>query len=336
MNDVNYGSFYITGIKPPPGTLSADVIFSIIKEQAAILTNQRPERLNSLITDTCATMRAVWNLMRKEPSLKHVFHVPCQSHSLQLLVKDILGLAWFDAMLKTATQIAKTFLKSPKWLSLLYEEMKKDGGKSYSLALAAITRWGSQLRLIRSVKRTETAIRSLARDPPSDFDDTSKEVRPVICNLANQEAFWFSIHLAERILQPIDEAITSSESDHCMVRHVIPQWIRIRKELIHFQSQYSHNSDFKHLSDVIITRFRTQMADSPAVIAGFVLDPSQRRHETAFLTSQERLDSLIEMCNHLSLDRSVVLRQFDQFTRQYGQMNLDSHVGRNYQKSAYD
>jgi hypothetical protein len=48
------------------------------------------KRMSSLSTDTCATMQKTWTGLEKHPLLKHLFFVPCDSHGLQLLIKDIL------------------------------------------------------------------------------------------------------------------------------------------------------------------------------------------------------------------------------------------------------
>ena len=45
------------------------------------------QRVNSLATDTCATMQKVWRLLEKEEKLRHVSFVPCDAHGLQLLIK---------------------------------------------------------------------------------------------------------------------------------------------------------------------------------------------------------------------------------------------------------
>jgi hypothetical protein len=61
-----------------------------MKEKIVELTNNNLLRVNSIATDTCPTMSAVWEITRKDPSLKHVLFVPCDAHGLQLVVKDML------------------------------------------------------------------------------------------------------------------------------------------------------------------------------------------------------------------------------------------------------
>ena len=47
-------------------------------------------RISSLTTDTCATMRNTWTGLEKLDSLLHTLFIPCDSHGLQLLIKDLL------------------------------------------------------------------------------------------------------------------------------------------------------------------------------------------------------------------------------------------------------
>jgi len=54
------------------------------------LVSNEPTRLNSITNDTCSTMFSMWGEIEKFPEFKHVFFVPCDSHGLQLFVKDLL------------------------------------------------------------------------------------------------------------------------------------------------------------------------------------------------------------------------------------------------------
>jgi Protein of unknown function (DUF 659) len=48
--------------------------------------------INSLATDTCTTMRSLWAKLKHKPGYNHTFFVPCDSHRIQLLIKDVLNL----------------------------------------------------------------------------------------------------------------------------------------------------------------------------------------------------------------------------------------------------
>jgi hypothetical protein len=54
------------------------------------VANNDPTRLNSLTTDTCSTMFCMWGEIEKFPDFRHIFFIPCDSHGVQLLLKDLL------------------------------------------------------------------------------------------------------------------------------------------------------------------------------------------------------------------------------------------------------
>jgi len=80
------------------------------------------ERLSSLSTDTCATMRKTWIGLKKHLLLSHAFFIPCNSYGLQLLIKDILGSQPFSNTIKKAQKIVKTFRQAKKQYALLWEK----------------------------------------------------------------------------------------------------------------------------------------------------------------------------------------------------------------------
>lgn len=70
--------------------------------------------INSVGTDTCNTMRDSWNKMERNHRTKHVLFVPCDSHGLQLLMKDIIETNWFSSCFSPAQNIVTHFNHSPK------------------------------------------------------------------------------------------------------------------------------------------------------------------------------------------------------------------------------
>jgi hypothetical protein len=47
-------------------------------------------KITLVATDTCLTNQKVWNILSNRPDTRHIFMVLCNSHSLQLLIKDLL------------------------------------------------------------------------------------------------------------------------------------------------------------------------------------------------------------------------------------------------------
>src|SRR5579859_5882859 len=78
------------------------------------LSNNNVSRINSVATDMCTTMLKTWEILCGFPDLKHIFCIPCDSHGVHLIVKDILTcISEFKELLEKAQTIAKAFKNAP-------------------------------------------------------------------------------------------------------------------------------------------------------------------------------------------------------------------------------
>ncbi len=55
------------------------------------LTSGDLGKIHSVTTDTCSLEQATWDRWSQDPRLSHIFFIPCDSHVLQLLIKDLLS-----------------------------------------------------------------------------------------------------------------------------------------------------------------------------------------------------------------------------------------------------
>jgi len=113
-----------------------------------------PKRMSSLSTDTCATMQKTWTGLEEHLLLKYTFFIPCDSYSLQLLIKDILKSEPFCDIIAKAQMIVSTFHRASKQYAIL--RSKQD--KPTAFVLSVITRWGSQYSLVLSVLKNKQAL----------------------------------------------------------------------------------------------------------------------------------------------------------------------------------
>ena len=120
--------------------------------------------INSVATDTCSTMRSFWTKPGAKPRYKLTFFVLCDSHSLQLLIKDILEFPVFSTTMTGCNGIVSHFSSSHKQLALLRSYMVSELGKTYALILAAPTRWGTQYNELLSLKRSTLALKKFGKD----------------------------------------------------------------------------------------------------------------------------------------------------------------------------
>jgi len=102
-------SFYWKTVDVKEQTQSATNIAVDIIQVGKEITNGKLGRLISLATDTCSTNQNVWTQLSNTPEMKHVIMVPCDSHGLQLLIKDLLtSIPSINAIWHKASTIVNT------------------------------------------------------------------------------------------------------------------------------------------------------------------------------------------------------------------------------------
>jgi Protein of unknown function (DUF 659) len=70
--------------------------------------------INCVMTDTCSTIRKFWNVLSKKSRFEYSFFVPCDSHGIQLLIKDIVCFGTFSGTVKKAQIIVSHFRSAHK------------------------------------------------------------------------------------------------------------------------------------------------------------------------------------------------------------------------------
>jgi vacuolar-type H+-ATPase subunit F/Vma7 len=70
--------------------MGAEELVDHITKTAKEITNKQPSKIVSITTDTCSAMKATSKTLENTLGFKHILTLPCDSHGLQLLIKDIL------------------------------------------------------------------------------------------------------------------------------------------------------------------------------------------------------------------------------------------------------
>ncbi len=96
--------------------------------------------MNSLTTDTCNLIRALWKSLKKDPRLEHIFCAPCNSHGIQLLIKDILSIKWYSGVIRRAQLIVKFFRTANEQYNVLRDLQMTTYREHQSSILHCITR----------------------------------------------------------------------------------------------------------------------------------------------------------------------------------------------------
>ncbi|RKF64390.1 hypothetical protein GcC1_132026, partial [Golovinomyces cichoracearum] len=83
-------SFYHASTAIGFHTASVHFTYNNVVKHARELTHGNLAKWASYSSDTCATQKSFWEIMNSTAETKHVLTVPCDSHGLQLIFKDLL------------------------------------------------------------------------------------------------------------------------------------------------------------------------------------------------------------------------------------------------------
>src|SRR5579859_5332219 len=142
-----YGGLHYISENIRAKRMTAPAAAQWLRSHLLTLSNYQLNRINAISSDTCTTMLSMWTEIQKFEDLKHCLFIPCDSHGIQLLVKDILDLPCFNGTIQKAQSIAKSFRNAPLQYARLREFQVELYGSPQSLVLSVITRWGTQYRL---------------------------------------------------------------------------------------------------------------------------------------------------------------------------------------------
>jgi hypothetical protein len=188
--------------------------------------------INSIATDTCPTMFKIYDLLRASDKTRHAIYASCDSHGLQLLIKDFLKFPEFEPAMKAANRIVGYFNRATKQYAFLYEQQIKEYGRYKALILSGIIRWGIQLNLIKKLLKTKQTLRNYAAQ---EFTDDGKN-KWIILTLLDDK-LWKRFGLILQLLAPIHEAQKMSESTGAYLDRVKSRWDHIRAELTQLERQ---------------------------------------------------------------------------------------------------
>ncbi|KAM5529672.1 hypothetical protein FOXYSP1_17516 [Fusarium oxysporum f. sp. phaseoli] len=193
-------------------------------------------RINSICTDTENTMRSVHGLLGRFPELPHINFSLCDSHGLQLLIKDILLLPFFEDLCNNVSTLLEFFSRSKLQLQRLrMSQRTRWNGVTRALIrrYRIITRWGSQYNsffsLLRSrVPARDWSIRNDVRDKLRSQD--CPVLLPEAVRIIKDNSFWLKLEAAIAVLKPVNEFQHASEADGAGIAHVVNRWLQIKSK----------------------------------------------------------------------------------------------------------
>jgi hypothetical protein len=99
-------------------------------------------------------MRNSWARLEEHLLLVHAFFILCDSHGLQLLIKDVLNSNPFCDIISKAQTIVTASYRALKQYAILRSKQVKQ----VAFVLSVITWWSTQYRLVLSVLKNKEAL----------------------------------------------------------------------------------------------------------------------------------------------------------------------------------
>lgn len=265
-------------------------------------------KINSIATDTCNTMLLVWELFQALPEFKHCFFVPCDSHGIQLLIKDLLALPCFKEVHDQAQTVVRSFKTAPLQLARLREIQLQKYNEPRALCLSVITRWGSQYRLVYSLLNSKEALRQYA------FDHHDNGLPDVVVSTLLSRPFWEGLERLREVLEPITEHIKMSESDKSHLGRVMDRWDQIHIHLTRMQPDFPGLDAFLSPqatgTGFFYPRFKRQVLPIHAVAC--FLTPSNRTVPLDAATERD-IFSFFEKYTNSPQDAATAFHEFHAF-----------------------
>ncbi|KAJ6436756.1 restless-like transposase [Purpureocillium lavendulum] len=326
----NSVAFYWTTFDTKDHDHSALATLSLIRPALVDIFGHDFSRLNALCTDTCSTMRKLHREMKALPEFSHCLYVLCDSHGLQLLVKDIVESKRWMPTLGKVTYLIGFFKKAKLQLSRLRIHQQECYGRRKAFITAAITRWGTQLAAVRSLFDNKDALRAFARDPATlnglkqpivkeEEHETQSSLSQAISYI-NDIEFWADVEMLFKVLEPIGRAQVSSERDRAGLGEVIPRWLSIQAAWDALEEAGQDPLiNYQELKVLRKQRFDVQTDDIHYM--AFALDPATTEPKHKFLTTDivRRAHNFLEESTNAE-DYGNIFREFCQFRAREGSL----------------
>ncbi|KAF1330148.1 hypothetical protein FI667_g5274, partial [Globisporangium splendens] len=182
--------------------------------------------VTSVVTDNTANMKGAWKILQRER--QGIVCNGCAAHGMNLLMKDVLELEDFAAILQQAKMVS-CFVKDhhAMWdrFKQLQKQMKREGESRRRLSLPVPTRWYSSEKCIKSLVANKDVIAAVFSDNEllDRYQQSSSKVEQVK-ELLRNESFWATADIALKLMHPINTCLAAFERDDCCVSMVYHQF----------------------------------------------------------------------------------------------------------------
>lgn len=199
-----------------------------------------------------------------------MFAVGCASHTLNLLLKDIVKLENFKICNEIVTKIIKYIKKRHVELAY-FEKIQKEKyeNNKKTLKLPSQTRWGGCVIMMESFLCNREALEATAICQDLNVDKNIKQ------HLLTED-IWIKVTSFLNILKPISVATTKLESDSAVLSEVPQMFEYVRDNVRNALSPCEIINDDDEIYIIEAIRKRQDFVEKPIHFAANILDPRYR------------------------------------------------------------
>jgi hypothetical protein len=287
VNTAAGGSFHLQTTNLGDRNVTAEEVAQMVITHAKEVTDGDLSRWNSICTDTCSTMRSMHGILERNINTSHVFSVLCDSHGLQLFVKDVLshqGVKYYTSTLADAVFLSNTLRKSKLSLAIVRRVASEHGYNLRAFATAAITRWGCHYAVLNALVESRDAMQRARMDPRLFKTGSGAYITggDRASHLCINHGFWERAEHLHSLLKAVNDAQLISEADRSTVGQIISRWDDLSESIMEAGIPFT-----KELCDRLDKRLDKQT--SAIHWAARALDPAFPSASTEYKPEHEAL-----------------------------------------------
>jgi hAT family C-terminal dimerisation region len=238
--------------------------------------------VSGFVMDSASANRTAMDLMEVEAG--PLINLPCVSHTLSLLLKDVdKKFGWVKQLYQIALDASATVNNSEKLTALLASAgLRTERGKECYLASHSETRFGSKHLVLRSVVAAKDSFFNMFADKEfRDLVPKNKQARDLRTSLNSdgEGEFWDLANVYESFAACVMTAMHKLEGDKPLLSSVMPMLNEIEKSAERFSLAYPALSkgdtsvkDSMSLEEVVNKRMRV-FYYKPCHAGAYMLDP---------------------------------------------------------------
>ncbi|OWY93289.1 hypothetical protein PHMEG_00037370 [Phytophthora megakarya] len=179
-----------------------------------------------LTTDNAANMVKAWKLLEKERP--NFYCSSCVSHTLNLLLKNVLAIPFLQKILTDASIITKFIRTHDKPIARFISAQASHPNQCQTkLTTPVATRWYSHGDCIKNVMKNKSIIEEIMKDS-SLLDGIDAALVAKVKDIVRRKTFWTHGALVLRLLDPFTKAMAEFEKDSCSISAIYEGFVLLK------------------------------------------------------------------------------------------------------------